>query len=96
MNQFYTLTLSEAELVSITIRGLIQAIREKIGVDCPNLAALARKLSSMETQFKYARFDRPQKVVNVGYESNQELVDDSDEEVKSEEVAAMDWVWMYS
>ena len=39
-NQCYTLTLSEAELVSIAIRGLIPAIREKIGFDCPNLAAL--------------------------------------------------------
>jgi hypothetical protein len=48
-NQCYTLTLSEAELVSIAIRGLIPAIREKIGFDCPNLAALARKLASMET-----------------------------------------------
>ena len=90
------MTLLEAELVSIAIRGLILAIREKIGFDCPNLAALARKLSSMETQFKFARFDRPQKVGNVGYESNPELVDDSDEEVESHEVAAVDWVWKYS
>jgi len=57
-------------LVSIAIRGLIPAITEKIGFDCPNLAALARKLSSMETEFKYARFDRPQKVGNVGCESD--------------------------
>jgi hypothetical protein len=48
-NQCYTLTLSEVELVSIATRGLIPAIREKIGFDCPNLAALARKLSSIET-----------------------------------------------
>ena len=58
-NQCYTLTLSEAELVSIAIRGLILAIKEKIGFYCPNLATLARKLSSMETQFKYVHFDRP-------------------------------------
>jgi len=62
-NQFYTFTLLETRLVSIAIQGLIPAIKEKIGFDCPNLAALARKLSSMETQFKYARFDRPQKVM---------------------------------
>jgi hypothetical protein len=58
-NQCYTLTLSEAELVSIAIRELIPAIREKIGFDCPNLAVLDKKLYSMENQFKYARFDRP-------------------------------------
>ena len=34
-NQCYTLTLSEAELVSIAIRGLIPAIREKIGLIVP-------------------------------------------------------------
>jgi hypothetical protein len=96
MNQCYTLTLLETELVSITIRGLIPAIKEKIGFDCPNLAILARKLSSMETQFKYARFDRPQKVNNVGYESDLELVDSSDEKVESDEVVAIDWVWKYS
>jgi len=86
------LTLSEAELVSIAIRGLILAIREKIGFDYPNLATLARKLSSMENQFKYARFDRPQTVGNVGYESDPELVDDNDEEVESNKVATVDWV----
>ena len=48
-NQCYTLTLSEVELVSIAIRGLIPTIGEKIGFDYPNLATLARKLSSMET-----------------------------------------------
>jgi len=32
-NQCYTLTISKAELVSIAIRGLIPAIREKIGLD---------------------------------------------------------------
>jgi len=35
------------------------AIRERIGFDCPNLAALARKLFSTETQFKYTCFDMP-------------------------------------
>jgi hypothetical protein len=50
----------------------------------------------MENQFKYARFDRPQKVGNVGYESDPELVDSSDEEVENDEVAAMDWLWKYS
>jgi hypothetical protein len=93
-NQCYTLTLSKAELVSIAIQGLIPAIKEKIGFDCPNLAALARKLSSMEAQFRYARFNKPQKVGNVVYESDssafEELVDDSDEEVESDEVAAVD------
>jgi hypothetical protein len=78
-NQCYTLTLSEAELVSIAIWGLIPAIREKIEFDCPNLATLAKKLSSIETQFRYAHFDRPQKVGNVDYESDLELVDGSDE-----------------
>ena len=73
-------------MVSIAIQGLIPAIKEKIGFDCPNLAALARILSSMETQFKYARFDRPQKVNNVGYEFDLELVDSSDEEVENDEV----------
>jgi hypothetical protein len=48
-NQCYTLTLLEVELVSIAIRGLIPAIREKIGFDCPNIAALAKKISSMKT-----------------------------------------------
>jgi hypothetical protein len=48
-NQCYTLTLSEAELVSIVIRGLILDIKEKIGFGCADLATLARKLSSMET-----------------------------------------------
>ena len=79
-------------MVSIVIRGLIPAIREKIGFDCPNIAALARKISSMETQFKYARFDRPQKVNNIGYEYDLELVDSSEEEVENDEVAAVDWV----
>jgi hypothetical protein len=50
----------------------------------------------METKFKYRHFDRPQKVGNVGYESNSELVDDSDEEVESDEIAVVDWVWKYS
>jgi hypothetical protein len=34
-------------------------------------------------------------VNNVGYESNPELVDSSDEEVENDEVAAVDWVWKY-
>jgi hypothetical protein len=72
------------------------AIKEKIGFDYPNLAALARKLSSMETQFKYARFDKPQKISNVGYEPDPKIIDDSDEEVESDEVAIVDWVWKYS
>ena len=44
----------------------------------------------METQFKYARLDRPQKVNNVSYESDPELVDISDEKVENDEVAAVD------
>jgi hypothetical protein len=51
------LTLSEAEVVSIAIRGLILAVKEKIGFDCPNLATLARKITSIEAQFKYAHFN---------------------------------------
>ena len=42
------MTLSEAELVSIAIRGLLPAIREKISVDYPNLGALAKKLASID------------------------------------------------
>jgi hypothetical protein len=49
----------------------------------------------METQLKSARFDRPLKVNNIGHESDRELVDSSDE-VKNDEIAAMDWVWKYS
>jgi len=63
----------------VSLVSIILALKEKIGFNCPNLAALARKLSSMETQFKYARFNRPQKVNNVGYESDPELVNSSDE-----------------
>jgi len=44
----------------------------------------------METQFKYARFDRHKKVNTIGYELDLELVDGSDEEVENDEVAAMD------
>ena len=65
-----TLTLSEAELVSIAIRGLIPAIEEKNVFDCPNLATLARKISSIEAQFRYACFNKPQKVGNVRYDSD--------------------------
>ena len=54
----------------------------------------------MEAQFRYARFNKPQKVGNVGYDSDsgvfEEIVDDSDEEVKSDEVAAVDQVQRYS
>ena len=50
----------------------------------------------MATQFKYARFDRPQNMNNIRYESNLELVDCSDEEVENDEVVAVDWVWTYS
>jgi len=50
----------------------------------------------MKAQFKYACFDRPQKLNNLGYESDLELVDSSDEKVENDEVAAMDWVWKYS
>jgi len=84
-------------LVSIGIRGLIPVVKEKIRFDCPNLAALAKKLSSIEAQFRYACFNKPQKVGNVGYDSDlglfEEIVDDSDEEV---EIAVVDWVWRYS
>jgi len=70
------------------------AIKEKIRFDCPNLAALARKLSSMEAQFRYARFNKPQKVGNVGYDFDsgvfEEIVNDSDEEVESDEVVVVD------
>ena len=50
----------------------------------------------MKAQFKYARFNKPQKVGNVGYDSDwgvfEEIVDDSDEEVESDdEVAVVDW-----
>jgi hypothetical protein len=50
----------------------------------------------METQSKYARFDRPHKVNKVGYGSDLELVDSSDEEVENDEVATVDWLWKYA
>jgi len=50
----------------------------------------------METQFRYVRFDKPQKISNVDYESILEIVNDNDEEVESDEVADVDWVWKYS
>jgi hypothetical protein len=44
----------------------------------------------MEAKFRYACFNKPQKVGNVGYDSDsgvfEEIVDDSDEEVESDEV----------
>ena len=87
-------------MVSIAIRGLIPTVKEKIRFYCPNLAALARKLSSMEAQFRYVCFNKPQKVANIGYDSDscvlEEIVDDSDEEVESDEVAVVDLVWRYT
>jgi len=43
----------------------MSARKEKIGFDCPNLAAFTRNLSSMETQFRYAHYNKPQKISNV-------------------------------
>jgi hypothetical protein len=48
-NQCYSLTLSDAKLVGIAIQGLLPALKEKIGGDYPNLAALAKKLASLDT-----------------------------------------------
>jgi hypothetical protein len=46
-------------VVSIAIRGLIRVVKENIRFDCHNLAALARKLSSMVAQVSYAYFNKP-------------------------------------
>jgi len=35
-------------------------------------------------------------VNNISYEFDPELVDNSEEEVENDEVAAVDWVWKYS
>jgi hypothetical protein len=43
-------------VVRIAIQGLIPAIKEKIGFDCPNLAGFARKIASIEAQFRYCTF----------------------------------------
>jgi hypothetical protein len=96
----YTLTLLEAKVVSSAIQGLIPAIKEKIEFDCPNIATLARKIASIEAQFRFARFNKPKKVSNVGYDVGscvlEQLVDESDEEEESNEIATMHWVWKYS
>ena len=86
-------------MVSNVIRGLIPAIKEKVGFDCPNLGALARKITSIEAQFRYACFNKFQKVGNVGYDAGscvlEQLTDESDEEMESDEIVAVDWVWKY-
>jgi hypothetical protein len=38
--------LTDAKLVGIAIQGLLPALKEKIGGDYPNLAALAKKLAA--------------------------------------------------
>jgi hypothetical protein len=76
-------------LVGIVIRGLLPALKEKIGSDYPNLAALAKKLASLDTQYKYSRFNKSQKAANVGF--NFDTVSESCEsEDEANEVAAVD------
>jgi hypothetical protein len=96
-NQCYSLALSDTELVGIAIRGLLPALKEKIGGDYPNLAALAKKLANLDTQYKYSRFNKSQKAANVGFNFNlvfQEVGSESEDEAN--EVAAVDWAWKHA
>lgn len=93
-NQCYSLTLSEAEVVSIAIRGLLPAIREKIVIDYPNLGALSKKLACIDAQYRYTRFNKPQKATKVGIDPIIQEIDDDGSESEEEivnEVAAVDW-----
>ena len=89
-NQCYSLTLLDLEIISTAIQGLIPVIREKISFDCPNLAALAKKIANIVAQFRYTRYNKPQKVgsAECGSFFMEEIVDDPDSD--NEEVATMD------
>jgi len=81
-------------LVGIAIRGLLPALKEKIGSDYPNLAALAKKFLSLDTQYKYSRFNKSQKAANVGFNFDpvfQEVGSKSESEDEANEVVAIDW-----
>ena len=80
------------EVISIAIKGLQPAIREKIGVDYSNLRALAKKLACIDAQYRYLQFNKPQKAAKVGFDSIiQELNSDNDSEGETaSEVVAVD------
>jgi hypothetical protein len=98
-NQCYSLTLLDAKLVGIAIQGLLPALKENIGGDYPNLAALAKKLVSLDTQYKYSRFNKSQKAANAGYNFDpvfQEVGSESESEDEANEVVAVDWAWKHA
>lgn len=95
-NQCYSLTVSDTEVVSIVVRGLLPALREKVGSDHANLGMLAKKIASIEAQFRYSRYSKAQKTANVGVDYDSVILEDADEEEEDDEVAAVEWVWKHS
>jgi hypothetical protein len=86
-------------LVGIANRALLPALKEKIGSDYPNLAALAKKLASLDTKCKYSRFNKSQKAANVGFNFDpdfQEIGSKSESEDEANEVAVIDWAWKHA
>jgi hypothetical protein len=78
-----------------------QHSKKKIGGDYPNLAALAKKLASLDTQYKYSRFNKSQKAANVGFNFDQVFQEvgsesESESEDEANEVAAIDWAWKHA
>lgn len=98
-NQCYSLALSDLDVVNIAIRGLLPAVREKIGTDCSNLGMLVNKIANLEAQYRYSRYTKMQKASKVGIEFRQpseEIESEDEEEEMNEEVAVVDWVWKHT
>jgi hypothetical protein len=90
--------LSDEEVVSIAVRGLLPAVRERIGTDCSNLGMLARRIANLESQYRYSRYNKVQKAANVGFEFGPpfEDIESEDEEEENDEIAAVNWAWKHS
>jgi hypothetical protein len=97
-NQCYSLTLSDEEVVSIAVRGLLPVVSERIGTDCSNFRVLAKKIVNLEAQYRYSRYNKAQKAANIGFEFGPPLEDikSKDEEEENDEIAAVDWAWKHS
>jgi hypothetical protein len=67
--------LSDEEVVSIAVRGLLPTVKERIGTDCSNLGMLAKRIANLEAQYRYSRYNKAQKAANVGFEFGPPLED---------------------
>lgn len=98
-NQCYSLALSDQDIVNVAIRGLLPAVRGKIGIDCSNLGMLINRISSLKAQNRYnSRYAKIQRasMVDPAFCQLEEIVEDTDEDDMAREIVAVNWVWKHA